>query len=127
MIDIDKLEALAKLAGAGEWTASDSIVWFGDGDSAMHAMNPVPAFIAQDNLGAWPELVDAEDIAQFAAAVCPANVLALIAEVRALRDRDIKLFYELEGVVIDTERGHGFDEVCLDTIKRVRDALGGAK
>lgn len=59
--------------------------------------------------------------------VATATILALIAEVRALRDRDIKLFYELEGVVIDTERGHGFDEVCLNAVKRVRDALGGAK
>jgi hypothetical protein len=35
------------------------------------------------------------------------------------------LAYELEGVVIDVERedGGGFDEVCLNTVKRVRNAL----
>ena len=55
------------------------------------------------------------------------EVKALIAEVRALRERDISLFYELDGVVIDVTHGNGFDGVCLNTIKRVRDALGGAK
>lgn len=35
------------------------------------------------------------------------------------------LAYELEGVVIDVEReeGGGFDAVCLNTVKRVRNAL----
>ena len=33
------------------------------------------------------------------------------------------LGHELDGVVIDVEQGDGFDEVCLGTIKRVRDAL----
>lgn len=33
------------------------------------------------------------------------------------------LGYELQGVIIDVEQGHGFDEACLDTIKRVRNAL----
>lgn len=86
MIDLDHLEALAKAAGSGEWTAGDQVVWFGDGDSALHAMNPVAAFIAHDNLGAWPDAIAAEDVAKFAAAVCPAKVLSLIAEVRALRE-----------------------------------------
>lgn len=85
MIDIDALEALANAAGAGEWTASDRIVWFGDGDSAMQVMNPVPVFVTHDNLGQWPDPIAAEDVAQFAAAANPAAILALIAEVRALR------------------------------------------
>lgn len=33
------------------------------------------------------------------------------------------LSFELLGAVIDTEQGHGFDSVCLDTIKRIRDRL----
>ena len=33
------------------------------------------------------------------------------------------LFYELDGVITDVERGNGFDDVCLRTLKRVRDAL----
>ncbi|MDP9652074.1 hypothetical protein [Paraburkholderia caledonica] len=49
---------------------------------------------------------------------------ALEAEVKALRERDRSMFYELEGVVIDATQGHGFDGVCLNTVKRVRDALG---
>jgi hypothetical protein len=34
-----------------------------------------------------------------------------------------RLGYELDGVIIDTEEGRGFDEVCLRTVKRVRQAL----
>jgi hypothetical protein len=30
-----------------------------------------------------------------------------------------KQSYELLGVIIDTEEGDGFDEVCLNTVKRV--------
>jgi hypothetical protein len=32
----------------------------------------------------------------------------------------------LDAVVIDAEKGGGFDAVCLDTVKRVRDAIGSA-
>jgi hypothetical protein len=31
-----------------------------------------------------------------------------------------QLGYELDGVIIDTEQGGGFDAVCLNTVKRVR-------
>jgi hypothetical protein len=37
-----------------------------------------------------------------------------------------QLVYELDAVVIDAEKGGGFDAVCLDTVKRVRDAIGSA-
>lgn len=38
--------------------------------------------------------------------------------------RDIKLLaYELMGVIVDVEEGEGFDQVCLDTIKRVQNQL----
>jgi hypothetical protein len=86
MIDIDELERHAKAAGSGEWTASDRIVWFDDGDSAMQVMNPIPVFITHDNLGTWPDPIAAEDVATFAAIVCPAAILTLIEEVRALRE-----------------------------------------
>jgi hypothetical protein len=33
--------------------------------------------------------------------------------------------YELSGVVVDTEDGHGFDDVCLTTVKRVEQYLAG--
>lgn len=85
MIDIDEIERLANAAGAGEWTASDSIVWFDDGDSAMQVMHPIPVFITHDNLGTWPDPIAAEDVAAFAASVCPATILKLIAEIRELR------------------------------------------
>jgi hypothetical protein len=85
MIDIERLESLAKAAGGEEWTATDRIVWFGDGDSALQVMNPIPVFITYDNLGTWPDPIAAEDVAQFAAAVSPAAIIELIAEMRALR------------------------------------------
>lgn len=31
--------------------------------------------------------------------------------------------FELSGVIIDTEQGHGFDDVCLQTVKRVQSIL----
>ncbi len=31
--------------------------------------------------------------------------------------------YELRGVIIDTEEGNGFDDVCLNTVKRVHNYL----
>ena len=33
------------------------------------------------------------------------------------------LHYELLGVIADVEIGHGFDDVCLETIKRVHKAM----
>lgn len=39
-----------------------------------------------------------------------------------MSERD-ELAQELDGVIYDFEKGNGFDDVCLRTIKRVRDAL----
>lgn len=33
---------------------------------------------------------------------------------------------ELDGVIVDVEEGDGFDDVCLDTVKYVRDQLAAA-
>jgi hypothetical protein len=33
------------------------------------------------------------------------------------------LHYELEGVIADVEYGNGFDDVCLNTVKRVSNQL----
>jgi len=35
-----------------------------------------------------------------------------------------KQFYELLGVIVDTEENDGFDNICLDTVKRVAEYLG---
>ena len=37
------------------------------------------------------------------------------------------LFYELEGVIVDTEEGDGFDDVCLNTVKFVQLELSKIK
>jgi len=39
------------------------------------------------------------------------------------KDEARRLAKELEGVIADVEEGDGFDDVCLDTVKYVRDAL----
>lgn len=40
-----------------------------------------------------------------------------------LRTVALELSYELDGVLCDVEHGDGFDDVCLQTVKRVRDRL----
>ena len=35
-----------------------------------------------------------------------------------------KQSYELLGVIVDTEENDGFDDTCLDTVKRVAEYLG---
>ena len=37
-----------------------------------------------------------------------------------------KLAKELDGVIADVEEGEGFDDVCLDTVKYVRDQLAAS-
>jgi hypothetical protein len=37
------------------------------------------------------------------------------------------LSQELLGVIVDVEEGKGFDETCLNTIKRVHNILAGAE
>ena len=42
----------------------------------------------------------------------------------SLNHRSIRrLGSELEGVIADVEQGAGFDDICLNTVKFVRDAL----
>ncbi|OZI57624.1 hypothetical protein CAL20_09615 [Bordetella genomosp. 4] len=52
--------------------------------------------------------------------VCPRN--AQPAASAEPSDCD-NLAHELDGVIADVEQGDGFDEVCLETLKRVRAAL----
>lgn len=83
MIDIDEIEQLAKLAGGDAWTPTYAgrttlaTVWLPDGDSVCQC---------HGNIGHQPEPIDADHVAEYIGAVSPANVLALIAEVRALRE-----------------------------------------
>ena len=44
--------------------------------------------------------------------------------VKECADLNKKQSYELLGVITDVEEGNGFDEVCLNTVKRVADYLG---
>jgi hypothetical protein len=86
MIDIDKLEALAKAAGGeawstetGEGTFNGMHVWHEDGDAVCRVFT---------NLGHMPEPVMEEDLAEYIAAANPFVILDLIAELRALRQKE---------------------------------------
>lgn len=52
-----------------------------------------------------------------------ANIRKLKAELKAAAADKRRLSLELAGVIIDVEQGHGFDDVCLATIKRIEAAL----
>lgn len=74
MIDLDKLEALAKAAGGNSWTADEGIhVWNDDGDSVC---------ACHSNLGHMPEPVMEIDFATFIAAANPSAMTEIIALVR---------------------------------------------
>lgn len=114
MIDIDALELLAKAAQwTGDWNASCGTVdcsypadskFAGEFDEIAH---PVPV-----------------GVSDYIAAAQPKVALALIAEVRALREDALMLGFELLGVITDVEQGPGFDATCLATIRRVSKKLG---
>jgi hypothetical protein len=57
----------------------------------------------------------------------PDRIAGLLEEAANELDRLKKLNKDLccnlEGVIIDTEDGEGFDAVCLNTVKRVKDSL----
>ncbi|NYT61263.1 hypothetical protein H0A66_02830 [Alcaligenaceae bacterium] len=66
LAEVKQRFALATV-GDMRWSASDGIVWFDDGDSALiadPAHQKPPVFLAYDNLGAWPEPIAQEDVAK---------------------------------------------------------------
>lgn len=121
-LDLDQLEAAANRMKSARSAAREGAV-------SIRALN-----------AAKQEYDDASE---------PDILLALIAEVRALREdvQAAKLLahangemfkaekaenealrrqsFELLGVVIDVEQGGGFDDACLSTIKRVMNVLAG--
>ena len=44
-------------------------------------------------------------------------------EIERMKKSQVLLAHELDGVIIDSESETGFDEVCLSTVKRVKDTL----
>jgi hypothetical protein len=89
-IDIDALETLAKVAGGDEWTQTYATstnlarVWLPDGDAVCQCFG---------NIGHQPEAIDADDVSEYIAAANPAAILAIIAEVRALREDKARYRY----------------------------------
>lgn len=124
MIDIDELERLAKAATPGRWRVGAypaEIV--GDTHVCVDTEFGVKVLL-RGNENFYEE---ARANAAFSAAADRDTVLALIAEVRALREfREMgrKQVYELMGIAVDIEQfGSGFDEACMNTLKRVMEAL----
>lgn len=82
-LDLDRLEALANAVGGDQWTPTYATrtdlaaVWLPDGDLVCRCYG---------NIGHWPDPINVDDVAEFIAAANPATILALIAEVRALRE-----------------------------------------
>lgn len=111
MIDIEELEALAKSVGGEKWSTETGQgtfvgmhVWHEDGDAVCRVFT---------NLGHMPEPIMEEDLAQYIAAANPAAILALIAEVRALRTR------------LEIDPRHSYDGIyCRDeTIGQLEDEV----
>ena len=117
-LDLDQLEALAKAATPGPWRVGAypaEIV----GDTHVCVDTDIGVkVLLRGNENFYEE---AQANAAFSAAADRDTMLALIAEVRALRRQSL----ELLGVVIDVEQGGGFDDACLATIKRVMNILAG--
>lgn len=117
-LDLDRLEALALAATPGPWRVGAypaEIV----GDTHVCVDTDIGVkVLLRGNENFYEE---ARANAAFSAAADRDTVLALIAEVRALRRQS----FELLGVVIDVEQGGGFDDACLETIKRVTNVLAG--
>jgi hypothetical protein len=53
------------------------------------------------------------------------ELVSQIQRQHVLGNRDLS--HELLGVIIDTEEGGGFDDICLNTVKRVCADLAGSK
>lgn len=113
-IDISKMKALAMKVGGVEWYEAGDSVILPDGDTIA---------CCQSSIGHMPEPIHYDDMVEYLVSVSPAKILSLLSEFEAREADRRRLGLELEGVIIDTEQGYGFDEVCLATVKRVRAAL----
>lgn len=124
MIDIDEIEALAKAATPGPWQSSQ----YDD----LEDSNGHDLLTSSGGVSCFNRAGDAD----FVAAANPATILALIAEVRALREDKARLdFYEAnlnsdvdrEGVYsVWLGRGWG-DEFTGNTFRQAIDAARAQK
>lgn len=101
MINIDKIEALAEAAPRGKWEVWTSNSWrrvYAGGVPAI-----TPCVQRHDN---HPDLSFGDGVREYLEGVTPETVLALIAEVRALRER------ETEEIALLRDVCHCADSVC---------------
>lgn len=111
MIDLDHLETLAKAATFDNWVVQSTY----GGERLMDEMSDTPFSCILPENGSWPEDTicevwgtehDDEANAAYIAAVNPVAILALIAEVRALREDAIPTGVRIESYSIPDA---GFD------------------
>lgn len=86
--------------------------------------------IAVRTCGPKTRIFSGGEIQLFATAEQFNELVRQIVEKHAVRkhsppERLRMLGHELDGAIIDAEQGEGLDDVCLGTMKRVRDALYG--
>ena len=114
-LDLDQLEALAKAATPGPWTACDYGSYDGKAEGWYVDTTADKADIAPDAGGIQPNHWDTgrgrRDM-QFIAAANPEAVLALIAEVRALRKDKARLD---SGCIMRTDWDDYGDTVKIDS------------
>jgi len=119
MTDIDELERLAEAATPGPWCDR------GFGGIQPESGGSLVAVTVTKG-GCLPDYVENS---AYIAAANPTAILELVAEVRRLRDYEEMArmqAFELMGVVVDIEQfGSGFDDACMNTVKRVMGVLSG--
>jgi hypothetical protein len=62
------------------------------------------------------ELWDTDEIAML-------EIYDALLKAELLESKNRNLSFELAGVITDVEYGNGFDNVCLETVKRVKQGL----
>ncbi|WP_254224019.1 hypothetical protein [Burkholderia multivorans] len=135
MIDTEKMKALA--AKLRRYAGSAFVVEAADAIDSLLSELEAAKLERDKMMKALAECRDKVHVEGYGksflyeAIACPDDVPAFIGQTvtelrAALEAREAdrrRLGLELEGVIIDTEQGYGFDEVCLATVKRVRAAL----
>jgi hypothetical protein len=93
VIDLDKLEAIAKAAPRGEWEVWTSNSWrrvmARDKGDVARVIEPTT-----HPMDKWPDLIFGSGVDAYLEEMQPATILALIAEVRAARDTSVEVDVE---------------------------------
>jgi hypothetical protein len=132
-LDLDAIEARAKAATQGRWYSDPGIGWpeglaeaIGIAQTAAGVFWPVRSAIGEsiafvDGRKGTPNAGTGNDAAHIAG-LDPQTALALVAEVRRLREAETRMRAALRDIV----NGHGFLNNCCDYVDIARAALADA-